>query len=220
MGIVLMRSFPLTKVNDDRNPLAFANGQYILIRDDAYRAAGGHEAVRSRFVEDIGLAEKVKALGLPIRVAMGVGIGSTRMYTSLDKIMSGWARILYDALGRRSWPLIGKIVEPLVFSQTVFFALLGALGLWLSGHWGPFAAWLLGLGLLHLVLQITVLWRFYRFQSPGLGPSSVWYPVAGFVSDWILMKSIWMCRTGRVTWRGTSYQPGAVTTATAERAAR
>jgi hypothetical protein len=152
---------------------------------------------------------------------MGVGIGSTRMYTSLDKIISGWSRILYDALGRRSWPLVAKIVEPLVFSQTVVIALGWALGLRLSGRWGPFGAWLLGLGLLHLVLQITVLWRFYRFQSPGLGPSSVWYPVAGFVSDWILMKSLWMCRTGRVTWRGTSYHPHATAPAAeSERAAR
>ena len=46
---------------DDRSPLAFANGQYILIRRTAYDAAGGHEAVRDRFVEDIALAGRVKA---------------------------------------------------------------------------------------------------------------------------------------------------------------
>ena len=42
-GIVLMQSFPLFWVNDDRKKLAFANGQYILIRRTAYDAAGGHE---------------------------------------------------------------------------------------------------------------------------------------------------------------------------------
>ena len=41
-GVVLMQSFPLFRVNDDRSRLAFANGQYILIRRSAYDAAGGH----------------------------------------------------------------------------------------------------------------------------------------------------------------------------------
>src|SRR4051812_38104679 len=51
-GIVLMQSYALFRVNDDRTSLAFANGQYILIKRSAYEAAGGHHAVRDRFVED------------------------------------------------------------------------------------------------------------------------------------------------------------------------
>ncbi|MGE3820833.1 MAG: glycosyltransferase, partial [Isosphaeraceae bacterium] len=86
-GIVLIQSFPLFVVNDPNRKLAFANGQYILIRRDVYDAAGGHQAVRDRFVEDIAMAEKVKALGMPIRVAVARGIGSTRMYASLDQIV-------------------------------------------------------------------------------------------------------------------------------------
>ena len=75
-AITLMQSFPLHVVNDDRSRLAFANGQYILIERTAYEAAGGHRAVRERFVEDIGMAEHVKALGLPIRVALVRGLVS------------------------------------------------------------------------------------------------------------------------------------------------
>jgi glycosyltransferase involved in cell wall biosynthesis len=103
-GIVLMRSFPLFRVNDDRSAMAFANGQYILISRAAYDASGGHEAVRDRFVEDIYMAKRVKALGMPLRVAIGTEISSTRMYTSLGQIVRGWSRILYDALGRRPGP--------------------------------------------------------------------------------------------------------------------
>ena len=66
-AITLMQSFPLHKINDNRSKLAFANGQYILIARQAYDAAGGHKAVRDRFVEDIALAQRVKALGFPIR---------------------------------------------------------------------------------------------------------------------------------------------------------
>ena len=63
-AITLMQSFPLHAVNNDRSPLAFANGQYILIERTAYDAAGGHQGVRDRFVEDIAIAQRVKGLGL------------------------------------------------------------------------------------------------------------------------------------------------------------
>jgi chlorobactene glucosyltransferase len=206
-GIVLMRSFPPFLVNRDASPLAFANGQYILVRRSAYDRAGGHAAVRDRFVEDIYMAKNVKALGLPIRVAIGTAISSTRMYTSLPQLVRGWSRILYDALGRRVGPLVGKVLEPLVFSQTGVVALVAALTMLAAGVPGPFPAWLLGLSLAHLALQVTVLYRMYAMSSPATAWAAVWYPLAGLVSDWILFRSILMCLTGRVTWRGTSYGP-------------
>jgi hypothetical protein len=206
-GIVLMQSFPLFWVNKDSSRLAFANGQYILIERSAYQAAGGHRAVRDRFVEDIYLAKRVKGLGKPIRVAIGMGISSTRMYTSLEQLIRGWSRILYDALGRRLWPVVSKALDPLVFSQTAhvaFFAALVMLALGQPG--GPFAAWLLGLSVVHHMLAASVLYRLYRLSTSK--PSSVvWYPLAGLVIDLIVVRAIRMCLTGRVQWRGTSYGP-------------
>jgi cellulose synthase/poly-beta-1,6-N-acetylglucosamine synthase-like glycosyltransferase len=207
MGVVLMRSFPLFLVNRDGFPLAFANGQFILIRRSAYDAVGGHAAVRDRFVEDIHLARRVKALGLPIRVAIGVGISSTRMYSSLPELIRGWSRILYDAVGRRALPLLWKIVEPLIFTQTVFAASALAVVLLALGRRDAYSLGLLGLALLHLVLQYAVMVRFYRLQSPKLARATLWYPLAVFVSDWILLQALRMCWTGRVRWRGTEYGP-------------
>ena len=40
-----------------------ANGQFLLIRRDAYDAIGGHEAVRARVLEDVALARLVKSSG-------------------------------------------------------------------------------------------------------------------------------------------------------------
>jgi hypothetical protein len=207
-GIVLMQSFPLFWVNDDRMKLAFANGQYILIRRDAYAAAGGHEAVRDRFVEDIAMAGRVKALGLPIRVAVALGIGSTRMYASLGHLVRGWSRILYDALGRSPWRLLGKVIDPLVLSQSGHVALVAALVMLARGEAGPFPAWLLGLSLAHHALQYIVLKRLYVLSVPGTR-SVGWFPLANLVMDVILYRAIVMCLTGRVTWRGTAYGPSA-----------
>ncbi|AGA26668.1 glycosyltransferase [Singulisphaera acidiphila] len=205
-GIVLMQSYPLFRVNNDRSSLAFANGQYILIKRSAYEAAGGHHAVRDRFVEDIRLAARVKALGLPIRVAIAREIGSTRMYASLDQLVRGWSRILYDALGRNPWRLLGRLLDPLIFSQTGHVAFVVALFLLARGHTSPFAFWLLGLSVVHHIFTYTVLARVYHMSVPR-SRYVAWFPVANLVMDVILIRAIKMCLTGRVTWRGTAYGP-------------
>ena len=205
-GIVLVQSFPLFLVNSDRSRLAFANGQYILIERSAYDASGGHRAVRDRFVEDIYLARAVKAAGFPIRMAVAPEISSTRMYTSLPNLVRGWSRILYDAAGRRAWPLVRKVLDPLLFSQPAHVALVVALVMLATGSPGPFAARLLGLSVAHHLLAASVLYRLYRL-SIARPRAVIWYPLAGLINDWILFKAIGMCLTGRVTWRGTSYDP-------------
>lgn len=205
-GIVLMQSYPLFRVNDDRTSLAFANGQYILIERSAYDAAGGHRAVRDRFVEDIRLAARVKSLGLPIRVAVAQGIGSTRMYESLDQLVRGWSRILYDALGRSPWRLFGRLLDPLIFSQSGHVALIAALVLLAQGERSLFTYALLGMSVLHHVLSYTVLARVYRMSVPR-SRYVAWFPVANLVMDLILIRAIRMCLTGQVTWRGTVYGP-------------
>ena len=39
-----------------------------------------------------------------------------------------------------------------------------------------------------------------------------WFPLANLLIDYILIRAIRMCLTGRVTWRGTSYGTGTMTT--------
>ena len=203
-GIVLMQSYPLFRVNDDRSRLAFANGQYILIERSAYETAGGHHAVRDRFVEDIGLAEHVKSLGLPIRVAIARGIGSTRMYASLGQLVRGWSRILYDALGRNPWRLLGRLLDPVVFSQSGHVALVAAIVLLAIGYPGPFPTVLLALSVVHHLFSLAVLQTVYRLSVPR-SRCAAWFPVANLVVEWILIRAIGMCLTGKVTWRGTDY---------------
>jgi len=203
-GVVLIQSFPLFWVNDDRKSVAFANGQYVLIRRDAYYAAGGHRAVRDRFVEDIGMAQRVKGLGLPVRVAIAHGIGSTRMYASLGQLVRGWSRILYDALDRSPVRLVGKILDPLIFSKSGHVALIAAIVMLAIGTPGPFPAILLGLSIFHHVLSYLVLKKLYHLSVPG-SRYVAYFPLANLVMDWVLFRAIGMCLTGRVTWRGTAY---------------
>jgi glycosyltransferase involved in cell wall biosynthesis len=203
-GIMLVQSFPLFLVNNDRSKKAFANGQYILIRRDAYFAAGGHRAVRDRFVEDIGMAGRVKRLGLPIRVAIAHGIGSTRMYASLGQLVRGWSRILYDALDRSPWQLLVRLFDPLIFSQSGQIVLAASVVLMATTGPTPFVLWLSGLCVLHHVLSYTLLHRLYVLSVPRTRYTA-WFPLANLVMDWVLLRALRSCLTGKVTWRGTAY---------------
>jgi chlorobactene glucosyltransferase len=208
LGIVLIQNYPLFWANDPTKKLAFANGQYILIRRDAYLACGGHEGVRDKFVEDIHLARAVKALGLSSRTAIAHGIGSTRMYTSLPRFVRGWSRILYDALDRNPYALLLQGLDPLFFSQTAHVALVASLAMLALGRpAGPFPTWLLALSVAHHLLAYTCLRRLYVLSVPGTRHVA-WYPLAGLVLDVVLFRAIRMCLTGRVTWRGTAYKEG------------
>ena len=203
-AITLMQSFPLSAVNNDRSPLAFANGQYILIKRTAYDAAGGHEGVRDRFVEDIAMAQRVKALGLSIRVALARGIVSCRMYVSFGQVVRGWSRIFYDALGRNPWRLTLKLLDPIIFCQTGHLALAASVVLLARGDNGNFARLFFIFCLAHHFLMYLVFRRI--FQAAVARPRwALWYPVANVVVDMILIRALRMCLTGKVTWRGTDY---------------
>src|SRR5262249_20248040 len=76
---------------------------------------------------------------------------------------------------------------------------------------------LLGLSVVHHALSYTVLRRLYLLSIPNTRHVG-WFPLANLVMDWILIRSIRMCLTGRVTWRGTAYGPGAVATVSGSRA--
>ena len=137
-GIVLMQSFPLHVVHRQSSPLAFANGQYILIQRSAYDAAGGHAAVRDRFVEDIAMAGRVKKRGLPIRVALVQGIVTAVLAVSgsYEKLFSyvtfvAWVFYGLTVTGvlvlRRKYPdlprpykMWGYPVTPVLFAAIAF----------------------------------------------------------------------------------------------------
>ena len=113
--------------------------------------------------------------------------------------------------------LLGKVIDPLVFSQSGHVALVIALALLLFTGSGAFAWALLGLSVVHHVLSYTVLRRLYLLSVPDSRHVG-WFPLANLVMDWVLLRAIRMCLTGRVTWRGTAYGPHVVEARTISRA--
>lgn len=95
----LGEGFPYEAMSNPDVPTAAANGQYLMIRREAYDAIGGHAAVRGEMLEDVALARRVKDSGRRIYFARGAGIARTRMYRSFGEMWRGWTKNLYPLLG-------------------------------------------------------------------------------------------------------------------------
>jgi len=90
----LTRRYPPSKVSDPNSAAAAANGQYILIRREAYDAVGGHAAIASNILEDVALACAVKAAGRKIRFRYAADAVRTRMYRNYRQLRDGWTKNL------------------------------------------------------------------------------------------------------------------------------
>jgi hypothetical protein len=84
-----------------RPALAVANGQLLACRAGAYRAAGGHGAVRAAVLDDVELARAFARAGLRTALADGTRTGVCRMYGSAGVLVDGYAKNLWAAFGSR-----------------------------------------------------------------------------------------------------------------------
>jgi glycosyl transferase family 2 len=106
----LARQYPPSKVSDPASPIAAANGQYILIRRDAYESVGGHAAVAGEILEDVALATAVKAAGRKIRFRYGADAVRTRMYRNFEQLREGWTKNLALLFPSPGWLAIKTLV--------------------------------------------------------------------------------------------------------------
>ncbi|MGH9181520.1 MAG: glycosyltransferase family 2 protein, partial [Acidimicrobiales bacterium] len=73
------------------SPGAF--GPCLVTTRADYRAIGGHEAVRGEVVEDVALAARYRAAGLPVATLGGRGTISFRMYPGgVSQLVEGWTK--------------------------------------------------------------------------------------------------------------------------------
>lgn len=209
--ILFMRYHDLERVNRTRNPRdVIANGQFILIRRDAYERTGGHNALRGEVVEDQKLAQRLIRDGGRLFVAHSAAMMETRMYRSLGGIVEGWSKNL--ALGSRSaapawiapaipwlialW-LVGAWVVP---PTTLLLSLLAGVGRSLYG-WS-LAATVFSLGFWLVMLAVL---RVPLRYAP-------WFPMGAFVAALLFVRSA--LRGTRVEWKGRSYDVAAASATT------
>lgn len=79
--------------------MAAANGQFLVISTDAYRAVGGHAAVADRVLEDIELARAMKRHRRRITVWDGSDLATCQMYGDDSELIAGYRKSLWAAIG-------------------------------------------------------------------------------------------------------------------------
>jgi chlorobactene glucosyltransferase len=179
-----------------------ANGQFMLLRRDAYEAVGGHEAVRDKVAEDLALAQLLHSRDYAVHLVRGDDQLSTHMYASLSELVAGWGKNVY-AGGIDAMPggALGKLIFPLVLPLVPLMSVIPVLALVLvlsgaiGGGWVIWSSLCVGASLLWWVL-------IYRGFHQSIA-YAVLYPLGAAVLLYIIVGAI--VRGRRVGWKGRQY---------------
>jgi GT2 family glycosyltransferase len=191
----LAAKFRYREINDPLSPAAAANGQYLMIRRDAYDAVGGHSALAGEVLEDIELARRAKSAGFRIYFAPGAGIVRVRMYRTFRAMWQGWVKNLYPLMAGSPGKLARELFSVFPWIPFIFFLLsplrwfFPVAGLvFLAGR----HAWYAG------VLRAN------HFPLTGI----LYYVPAVILYCAALTASAWSYSRGSVEWKGRVYPVG------------
>ncbi|HSV91509.1 MAG TPA: glycosyltransferase family 2 protein, partial [Desulfobacterales bacterium] len=97
--------FPFALMNRSRSfPLFFGNGQFLMLRRDAYERLGGYAAIRAQVFDDMAIARRARQMGLKTVVVDGSRLVSCRMYDGFREVVRG--------LGKNLFPLFRLALPP------------------------------------------------------------------------------------------------------------
>jgi GT2 family glycosyltransferase len=198
LGLAVAERLDLDAIGDPARPEAFLSGQCLLVRRDAYEAAGGFEAVAGSLVEDVALARRLKAAGKRLEVRLAPDLVAVRMYGRFGDLWEGLAKNLAEVWGAGAGSLGWQAARS-----------LAGVAPWLALAARPQARAARRIALAGGLLQLTV--RAGGRAVAGADPRlAVAYPAADLVLLAIYADSVRRRRTGApVTWKGRTYPPAA-----------
>ncbi len=194
VGAMVIARYPPQKVGRSSEPVAFANGQLILVRRSLYEKIGGHRRVLDQILEDVRLAEHLKAARGRFLIIDGRALASTRMYASWSELVEGWTKNLYLLMGGRPrdvW-VWGSLSLVLGLSGPVALLAAAAAG-----------AWELGLTVYGVIMLMQVS---LRVMAGASAPWAVFAPLGAVLSAWLLLRSARAHAGGKpIGWKGRTY---------------
>ena len=104
MYFFILSCVPLWWVQRSRKPRpGVAIGQFLCFKADDYRAIGGHEAVKSRILEDVWLGFEIVRRGKRHGIVDLTGMVSCRMYERLGPLWEGLGKWFYSVTSLSPW---------------------------------------------------------------------------------------------------------------------
>lgn len=195
--VVLLGYLPIPGMRWSRRPaFAAACGQLMLIAADAYRASGGHAAIRASWHDGLALPRRLRTCGYGTDLVDVTRLASCRMYRGARETWAGFAKNAAEGLGSPRgivpWTvlLLGGHVLPLLM-----------VGAGLAGDWSSEVLGMAAAGTLLTLCARAVL--AFRFAHPPL--TVLFFPLGAAV----LVAIQWHARLRRLggwrpNWKGRS----------------
>jgi chlorobactene glucosyltransferase len=177
------------------NRFAGVSGQFVFIKQKAYRALGGHERVKGEIVEDLNFGKEVVQGGYRLVLGDGSDFSFCRMYTNAREVWEGFSKNFFPALKFSPWYFLNAFVV-LVLDGVAPFLVVGA---------GPGTALFkpaLALAVVSLGVRALQAWKY------GFHKGSVWlHPLGCLLFALIGLNSIRWFWSGRGHWKGRALRP-------------
>ena len=183
MPFVLHAYLPITLAHDPTKPsAAAANGQCLLFRRTAYEQIGGHATLRTRVLDDVALAHRVKQAGLRLRLVNGNSLLSCRMYTGFVAATNGYTKNILAAHDNRPALLVASTLSHLALFVGPWLWLLITIST--QNNWLAWTALLLGLfGI--IIRAVTAHIARLRLLD------ALWMPLSIICMAWIATSALW-----------------------------
>lgn len=187
---LLLGYLPMAVMRRSPSPgLGAGCGQLFVARPDAYRAAGGHAAIRASLHDGIMLPRAFRAAGWMTDLFDAGGFARCRMYFNAAQVWEGLCKNATEGMAKPGALPVWTII---LFVGQVLPLLL----ILLAPSWPAAVALACGIGLRLILAQ--------RFRQPVV--SAILHPlgVAGLlvVQWWSFGRSL---LGGKATWRGRAY---------------
>jgi len=193
LPVAMMRSMP------ERDALAAACGQLIIVRASAYRSSGGHRAIPGRKHGGMMIARTFRRNGFHTDLVDATALATCRMYRGAAEVWQGFSKNATEGMARPLalpiWTvlLVGGILLPLglsVLAMVMPQAVALKLPLWIVS----------GLLIGARVLQAV------KLREPWFAVAL--YPLGVLLTlaiQWSALAALWRGR--KVHWRGRDYSP-------------
>lgn len=191
-------AYPMKRVNAPEDRTAAANGQFLMVDQEAYFSVGGHKTIGREVLEDVALARVFKRAAKPLRFRYAPDALATRMYRTTAAMIEGWTKNL---------AMLFTAPIPMALVRLLDFLLI-ALIPFIAVEW-PFPTTLPRL--LLWVVWLRVLWRFYaRVSKSNFPPGECALSFLGlpFFVFLLIRSTIQVRIIKAVTWKGRIYKTG------------
>ncbi len=176
---------------------AAAFGPCLVTSAEDLASVGGWASVRASVIEDVELAQRYRAHGLPVTVLLGGDDLSFRMYRTGRAVIEGWTKnIAAGALAAARWSTVATAVW-VAAVVAIDIRFVHGVATWIGGGAAPVLA-----AACYAFVALGLWWALRQVGRFRWWTSAVHVvPLAFFVL--VFARSMWLRLLGRpVTWRG------------------